>query len=79
MIWQQLAVVEMDDVRGHIELAKHHEWHSKELDRAVEWVQGALALVEHWPKGLQTLIRSELDHRLARLECKIGRRCSEKS
>lgn len=79
VVWQQLAVVEMDDVRGHVELAKHHEWISGELDLALEWVQGALALVERWPPGLARLVRHELAHRRARLERKIGGRDSEKT
>ncbi len=72
LVWQQLAAVEMDEVQGHVELAKSFEWHHKDLDQAADWTQRALALVARWPKGLQALARPELAHRLTRLERKIA-------
>jgi uncharacterized protein YprB with RNaseH-like and TPR domain len=74
IVWQQLASVELDDVHGHIELAKYHEWHTGELEQAAEWTRQALVLVEHWPRGLQKLVTPELHHRLNRLETKLERR-----
>jgi len=73
VVWRQLAAVEMDDTQGHIELAKYNEWHTGDLEQAADWTRRALALVARWPQGLQKLARPELDHRLARLERKLGR------
>ena len=72
VIWRQLAAVEMDDVRGHIEMAKHCEWHTKDLGDAADWTRGALRVAERWPKGIQRAARPELSHRLARLERKLA-------
>ncbi len=71
-VWRHLAAVEMDDVRGHVELAKHHEWHTGELEQAADWTRRALSLTGRWSRGLQQLTRPELEHRLARLERKLG-------
>ena len=70
-VWHQLAVVEMDDVRGHVELAKSFEWHRKDLGQAADWTRRALALVDRWPRGMQKLARPALAHRLTRLERKL--------
>ncbi len=72
VIWRQLAAVEMDDVRGHIEMAKHCEWHARDLGEAAGWTRGALSVAERWPKGIQRAARPELNHRLARLERKLA-------
>lgn len=77
VVWRQLAAVEMDQVVGHVELAKHHEWRAKDLGAAAEWTRQALALVARWPAGLQGLVRPELSHRLGRLERKQRRRQAE--
>jgi tetratricopeptide (TPR) repeat protein len=71
-VWQHLAAVEMDGVRGHVELAKYHEWHTGELEQAADWTRRALSLAGHWSRGMQQLTRPELEHRLARLERKLG-------
>jgi len=71
VIWRQLAAVEMDDVRGHIEMAKHCEWHTRELGEAADWTRGALRLAGRWPRRTQSTARPELTHRLARLERKL--------
>ena len=71
-LWQQLAVVEMDEIQGHVELAKYHEWRTGDLQQAVEWTQRALALVSHWPRGLQKLTLPDLEHRQARLKRKLA-------
>jgi uncharacterized protein YprB with RNaseH-like and TPR domain len=86
--WQQLALETADVPSGdvpsgdapsrdatlaHVELAKHFEWHEKNLALAAGWTRAALARVESWPAGLlrdDTL--AELRHRLARLERKAG-------
>lgn len=73
IIWRQLAAVEMDDVRGHIEMAKYCEWHTRDLGEAADWTRGALRVVERWPRRIQSAARPELTHRLARLECKLAK------
>lgn len=78
VIWRQLAAVEMDDVRGHTELAKQCEWHTRDLEEAVDWTRAALRVVEHWPRGIQSAARPELTHRLARLERKISKSAARK-
>jgi tetratricopeptide (TPR) repeat protein len=70
--WQQLALESTDDVLAHVELAKHLEWHARDLPLAAGWTQAALAQVEGWPAGMyrdDTL--DELRHRLERLERKM--------
>ena len=71
--WQQLALEEQGDVLAHVELAKYFEWHVGDLLLAAGWTRAALAQVEQWPPGLRhdTLL-TELHHRLARLERKVG-------
>ncbi len=70
--WQQFALETTDDVTPHIELAKHMEWHQKNLPLAAAWTRAAIALTERWPRGLRrddTL--ADLRHRLNRLERKL--------
>lgn len=71
-VWHQLAVVEMDSVRGHVELAKHHEWYTGKLEQAADWTRQALSLTERWSRATQQMTRPELEHRLARLERKLS-------
>lgn len=71
-VWQHLAAVEMDDVQGHVELAKYHEWYTGDLEQAADWTRRALSMTGYWSRGLQGLIRPELEHRLARLERKLA-------
>ena len=67
-VWRQLAAVAgADAVRGHVELAKYHEWHTKDLAAAADWTRRALSLA-----GVRETARPELIHRLARLERKLA-------
>ena len=71
--WQQLAAVSTSDVAAYVELAKHYEWHAGDVPAAVEWTEHALALLDRLPLTPNTrLTRSELTHRLRRLEKKLG-------
>lgn len=72
VVWKQLASVEMDDIKGHLELAKDNEWRTGDLEEAARWTRRALDLVEKWPKRLHELARPDLVHRLDRLEKKLG-------
>ena len=72
VIWGQLA--ECYGVTGHIELAKHHEWHTGDLEQALTWTQAALEVVAAWPRGFeQNEASAELAHRLERLKRKRER------
>jgi uncharacterized coiled-coil protein SlyX len=69
--WQQLVECS-GAVYACEELAKHYEWHDRDLAQAVAWTQQGLALAEGWPatsKRRQTL--TELNHRLERLKRKV--------
>lgn len=69
--WQQLAAISTGDVTPFVELAKHYEWHEVDIPAAMEWTRRAVALVDRLPLTPNSrLIRSELVHRLHRLEKK---------
>jgi len=58
----------MEHVIPQVELAKHHEWHTADLRRAIDWTERALQVVRLWPPSPhrdETL--AELQHRLNRL------------
>ncbi len=70
--WQQLAVISMDSVDAHVELAKFYEWHEIDLSKAILWTEQALALVEkRRPSSALFLKRGELKRRLERLQRKV--------
>ena len=63
-----------DPLTPLIELAKHHEWHTRDLPLAKEWTQQALHRLETLPPSPQfSQARSELQHRLGRLQTKIAK------
>jgi uncharacterized protein YprB with RNaseH-like and TPR domain len=71
-LWEELAAIGMD-ATGHEELAKHYEWHDRDLAQALAWTEGALALARGWRPGIQreeTLVAFEW--RQARLLRKLG-------
>jgi uncharacterized protein YprB with RNaseH-like and TPR domain len=68
-VWQQLASVTFDDVTGHVELAKHYEWHEIDLESAHKWTRRALDLLKIDGSRDE---RAALEHRMARLERKLG-------
>jgi len=70
--WKQLAVTSFDDVAAHVELAKHYEWHDQDLETAHYWTSTAMDLIQKWPRGEDSAVHEELEHRLARLERKLG-------
>jgi tetratricopeptide (TPR) repeat protein len=75
-LWQQSAVTTFDNVSAHVELAKHYEWQTGELEKAREWTGRALALVDSWQPREAQLARPELEHRFQRLLRKIEGRLS---
>jgi uncharacterized protein YprB with RNaseH-like and TPR domain len=66
------AALQPRAVEPRLELAKYHEWTSKDLAQAVRWTEDALTTVQAW--GV-SLIRegtvAEIEHRLDRLRRKI--------
>jgi tetratricopeptide (TPR) repeat protein len=69
-VWQQVACTSFEDVTGHVELAKHYEWHEVDLPLARQWTEQALDLLA----GVEApSIRKELEHRLERLQRKGAR------
>lgn len=72
-VWQQIAATTFENIEAHVELAKHYEWHSRDIARAIDWTQQALTLVKSWGRSPRAaLVRDELAHRLARLQRKNG-------
>lgn len=72
-IWQQWAATSLESIDAHVELAKHYEWHERDLQTAVLWTERALALLASWPRRNTILVRPELEYRLARLRRKLGK------
>ena len=69
-VWQQVACTSFKDVTGHVELAKHYEWHDVNLPLARLWTEQALELIA----GIEApSLRAELEHRLERLQRKGAR------
>jgi len=73
--WQHVAA---DDtpaaVDAHIELAKYHEWESRDLQTALSWTEQAIARVQRTPQDLaQSHQLAALEHRRQRLLRKLGR------
>ena len=73
-VWQQwLTTVGGPDSRPYVELAKFYEWQSGDLTQAAMWTQWALHEQEKSPvQNRSSEIQTELRHRLARLQRKLG-------
>jgi len=56
---------------AYIELAKHFEWHQRDLKSARQWTIKAQSLVEQMDPGLDR-DKEAIIHRLARLDRKLG-------
>jgi len=74
-LWEEwISSVPGDDLTPYIELAKHHEWHTKDLATARGWTAWALQIAEGWTSDYaRDVTLAELRHRLARLERKLAR------
>lgn len=72
IVWQQIVSCTYDSVDAHVELAKHFEWHAKDLKQAVAWTKTALKLAESWGRQGE-MICEELVHRRDRLLRKINK------
>ncbi len=59
---------EISAIDACVELAKHFEWHARDLPHAVHWTQHALKLADDLPVGfVRDEVRAGLEHRLQRL------------
>ncbi|NOZ29364.1 MAG: tetratricopeptide repeat protein [Chloroflexi bacterium] len=74
-LWQEwINRAPGDDVTPFVELAKHYEWHERDLETALMWSQWARRIVEGWPPGYRRdATLGELDHRIGRLRRKLER------
>lgn len=70
-LWQQAAAGRQID--AHVELAKFYEHTARDYDAAMHWTQAALALLDapNYPRLERRRWRSDLEHRLARLQRKL--------
>ncbi|MCB8944504.1 MAG: ribonuclease H-like domain-containing protein [Ardenticatenaceae bacterium] len=71
LLWQQIAATTFDDVAAHVELAMHYEWQEKDVTMALRWTEQAVQLANSMGTNGRSL-RDELEHRLARLQAKVG-------
>jgi uncharacterized protein YprB with RNaseH-like and TPR domain len=63
---------EISAIDACVELAKHFEWHARDLPHALHWTQHALKLADDLPGGfVRDEVRASLDHRLKRLAKKL--------
>ncbi len=73
-VWEQWASFTLDDPEPFVELAKHFEWHGRDLARAGAWANRALAVVQGEASGWRRdLAVAELERRLERLRRKQAR------
>ena len=77
--WQQITVTYVDGmtsgmvaIEAHVELAKYFEWQQQDLNEAHRWTQQAISLANGWDTNRSDLVIPDLQHRLARLERKLG-------
>jgi uncharacterized protein YprB with RNaseH-like and TPR domain len=72
-VWEEwLSGLTGDDLTPYIELAKHHEWRTLDLEAARGWAGWALHIAERWPPGpARDDAIGDLQHRIARLERKL--------
>ena len=73
-LWEEwISTVPGEDLTPYVELAKHHEWHTRDLAAARGWAAWALRIAEGWPSGITREVTvAELRHRLERVERKLA-------
>ncbi|TFH33071.1 MAG: hypothetical protein E4G99_11975 [Anaerolineales bacterium] len=72
--WEQWHDLAHADPRPCVELAKYHEWQTKDLAQAADWSQRALICLSHWPSDWRReQVWSEIEHRISRIVHKSGR------
>ena len=75
-LWEEwVTTVAGEDLTPYVELAKHHEWHTRDLATARGWAAWALRIAEGWPAGFERDgVVGELVRRLERIERKLAGR-----
>ncbi len=73
-LWEsQLELDPTSSIDPYIELAKYHEWETGDLETARLWTEKTITLIQTWRPGYQrNEALAELEHRLARLQRKLG-------
>jgi uncharacterized protein len=73
-IWEEwITSVSGYDITPYVELAKYHEWQTRDYVAARGWAAWAVRTVSQWPPGYLTdEAVSDLSRRLQRLERKLG-------
>jgi uncharacterized protein YprB with RNaseH-like and TPR domain len=71
-LWEEAA--EQGHIYAHIELAKYYEHKQRDVKSAIKWTNSARKHIENMemPAYMRSHWRGEIEHRLARLERKIG-------
>ena len=70
-LWEEMAELDqIEDTFPHLELAKHYEWHTINLEKASLWAAHAYQIVISRPI-LDYQLKEEIEHRLTRLAGKI--------
>ncbi len=73
--WEALAGMNRpNDIEALVELAKYHEWHTGEIEKARAWTLEAITRAENWSSPYRRReALTDLHHRLERLERKRAR------
>ena len=67
-LWERwISTAAVDTVHPYVELAKYHEWQSKDLDQADTYTRWAMYVRESSPFRHPTQTAAELQHRLTRI------------
>jgi len=70
--WESWAALQPKAVEPRLELAKYYEWTVRNLRKAAEWTDAALAVARSWgASGYRETTITELTHRLDRLTRKL--------
>jgi uncharacterized protein YprB with RNaseH-like and TPR domain len=71
-LWQSAA--EQGHIYAHVELAKYYEHKQRDIKSALKWTKAARKHIEKMeaPAYVRAHWQGEIDHRLARLERKVG-------
>ncbi len=72
-LWAAVADLGIDTL-GHEEIAKYHEWRTRDLTQALDWTERAIRLAESWRPGWRgRRALNELHHRRGRLLRKLSK------
>lgn len=70
-LWETWAMLQPKMIPPRLELAKYHEWTTKDRDQAEAWALDALNAIQKWgTSAYKDATISEIEHRLARLRKK---------